>query len=241
MVGGEGQGQDGYFEGLPIMSPTKRYTFYSRAKAELTDSITARFDLGYGYLNGLHAGSEYRNVGTTRSPSVADNPFIPTSADPALDIRTIMDANGITAFQLGRNYADIGNPRLDSVNKLWQAFVTLDGKIGASSWRWDAHYGYGRNKFSLSVPNLVVSARAVRAADAVTSGGQIVCRVNADAVTTNDDPACVPLNPFGNQVSQAAIDYLTDQSTQENTDHGEFAGREHPGRSGADAGQVRSR
>ena len=57
----------------------------------------------------------------------------------------------------------------------------------------------------------------MRAADAVTSGGQIVCRVNADAVTTNDDPACVPLNPFGNQVSQAAIDYLTDQSTQENT------------------------
>jgi len=34
--------------------------------------------------------------------------------------------------------------------------------------------------------------------------------------TTNDDPACVPLNPFGNQNSQAAIDYVTGTSIQDN-------------------------
>jgi hypothetical protein len=39
--------------------------------------------------------------------------------------------------------------------------------------------------------------------------GQIVCRVNADAITTNDDPACVPLNPFGQGApSAAALDYV---------------------------------
>jgi outer membrane receptor protein involved in Fe transport len=215
MVGGEGQGQDGYFEGIPIMSPTKRYTFFTRAKVDLTDSITARLDLGYGYLNGNHAGTEYRSVNATAINITRDNPFIPTSPDPALDIRTIMDANGITKFQLGRNFADIGNPPLDSVNKLYQVFASLDGKIGSSSWKWDAHYGFGRNQFTLDVPNLVVVSRANKAVDAVRNGaGQIVCRVNADAVTTNDDPACVPLNPFGNQVSQAVIDYITGESSQ---------------------------
>ena len=215
MVGGEGQGQDGYFEGIPIMSPTKRYTFYSRGKLELTDNITARLDLGYGYLNGIHAGAEYRSIGATVLNINRDNPYIPTSTNPALDIRTIMDANGITRFQMGRNYADIGNPPLDSVNKLYQAVAALDGKIGSTSWKWDAHYGFGRNQFDLNVPNLVISANAAKASDAVRNGaGQIVCRVNADASTTNDDPACVPLNPFGNQISQAAINYITAQSSQ---------------------------
>jgi outer membrane receptor protein involved in Fe transport len=215
MVGGEGEGQNGYFEGIPIMSPTKRYTAYSRGKLELTDNITARIDVGYAYLNGIHAAAEYRSIGASVLNITRDNPFIPVSSDPALDIRTIMDANGLSQFQMGRNYADIGNPRLDSVNKLYQMFASLDGRFGSSSWKWDAHYGFGRNQFDLDVSNLVISANATKAANAVRNGaGQIVCRVNADAITTNDDAACVPLNPFGNQISQAAIDYLTDQSSQ---------------------------
>jgi iron complex outermembrane recepter protein len=217
MVGGEGEGQDGYFEGIPIMSPTKRYTFYSRGKLEFNDNLTGRLDIGYGYLNGIHAGAEYRSIGATVLNINRDNPFIPTSTDPALDIRTIIDANGITRFQMGRNYADIGNPPLDSVNKLYQMFASLDGRIGSSSWKWDAHYGFGRNEFDLDIPNLVITARAQRASDAVRNGaGQIVCRVNADAVTTNDDAACVPLNPFGNQISRDAINYITGQSSQSN-------------------------
>jgi outer membrane receptor protein involved in Fe transport len=215
MVGGEGQGQNGYFEGIPIMSPTKRYTFYSRGKFDITDNLTARVDAGYGYLNGMHAGAEYRSIGGTILNIRRDNPYIPTSTNPALDVRSIMDANGISAFQLGRNYADIGNPPLDSVNKLYQLFAGLEGKLGTSSWKWDAHYGFGRNQFDLDVPNLVITGNAAKASDAVrNSAGQIVCRVNADASTANDDPACAPLNPFGNQISQAAIDYITGQSSQ---------------------------
>ncbi|HEU4626555.1 MAG TPA: TonB-dependent receptor [Steroidobacteraceae bacterium] len=217
MVGGEGQGQDGYFEGIPIQSPTKRYNFFSRAKAELTDNITGRFDLGYGYLEGMHAGAEYRSIGATILNIHRDNPFLPTSSDPTLDLPTLMDAQGIQTFQMGRNYADIGNPPLDSVNKLWQAFLSVDGTIGSSSWKWDAHYGYGRNHFNLTIPNSVITARAQKAADAVrNTAGQIVCRVNSDANPANDDPACVPMNVFGNQISQAAIDYITGVSIQDN-------------------------
>ncbi|HEV7714522.1 MAG TPA: TonB-dependent receptor [Steroidobacteraceae bacterium] len=213
MIGGEGKGLNGYFEGIPIESPTKRYTFYTRAKMDVTDSITGRLDIGYGHMEGFHQGAEFRSTGLNIR---RDNAFIPTSTDPALDLRTIMDANGIQQFQLGKNFQNIGNPHLDSENKLYQAFLSLDGKIGASSWKWDAHYGFGRNEFSLDIPNSVINANAAKAIDSVLSGGNIVCRVNADASTTNDDPACVPLNPFGSVVSQGAIDYVTDVSRQTN-------------------------
>ncbi len=55
--------------------------------------------------------------------------------------------------------------------------------------------------------------KAVQAAK--TSSGSIVCGVNADASLANDDPACSPINPFGQgNVSAAArayIDVLTGQ------------------------------
>jgi outer membrane receptor protein involved in Fe transport len=46
---------------------------------------------------------------------------------------------------------------------------------------------------------------------AVRNGaGQIVCAINADATTANDDPACTPFDPFGNtQPSQQVIDYVS--------------------------------
>ncbi len=213
MIGGEGTGLNGYFEGIPIVSPTKRYTFYSRGKFEFTDSITGRLDVGYGHMEGFHQGAEFRSTGINIQ---RDNAFIPTSADPALDLRTIMDANNIKTIQLGKNFQDIGNPHLDSVNKLYQAVASLDGKIGSTSWKWDAHYGFGRNEFNLDIPNSVINKNAAQAMDSVLSGGQIVCRVNADANPNNNDPACVPLNPFGAQASQAAINYVTAVSSQSN-------------------------
>ena len=37
-----------------------------------------------------------------------------------------------------------------------------------------------------------------------------MCAINADAITTNDDPACVPINPFGaGNVSGSALAYTT--------------------------------
>src|SRR5690606_24879143 len=52
-----------------------------------------------------------------------------------------------------------------------------------------------------------------RAIDAVTAGGQIVCRVNADANQGNDDPACRPFNLFGTGSPSAdSIAYVTGTS-----------------------------
>ncbi len=57
----------------------------------------------------------------------------------------------------------------------------------------------------------VNTARFNKAVNAVRNGaGAIVCGVNADAIATNDDAACAPLNPFGvGNVSRAAQLYVT--------------------------------
>jgi iron complex outermembrane receptor protein len=57
----------------------------------------------------------------------------------------------------------------------------------------------------------VLSQRFSNALNAVRNpAGQIVCAINADAITSNDDAACVPINPFGNgNVSAAGRAYAT--------------------------------
>ena len=48
------------------------------------------------------------------------------------------------------------------------------------------------------------------------TAGQIVCGINADVSTANDDAACVPINLFGNGApSQAALNYFGYTSSRE--------------------------
>ena len=210
-VGGEGHGQDGYFEGVPIVSPTERYLAYTRTKFDFTSTLVGRLDLSYGHLIGDHEGTEYRNValGIKR-----DNPFLPVSPDPTLNVPAIMDANGLTQFNLGKNFADIGNPHLLTTNGVFRAVASLKGAL-AGSWTWDAYYQFGRNDFETDAANTVINANLSKAVDSVrNASGQAVCRVNADASATNDDPRCVSLNPFGQQLSPAVINYVTGTSVQ---------------------------
>jgi len=100
----------------------------------------------------------------------------------------------------------------------------FDGKIGDSSWTWDADYEYGLTHHSQIVYNNVSLYRIDMALDSVIGpNGQPECRVTADgfagALAANPfggyafaNPllanGCVPLDPFGNQpLSQAAINY----------------------------------
>jgi iron complex outermembrane receptor protein len=212
MVGGEGHGQDGYFQGLPIVAPNERYLAYTHTNYDFTDSLQGSLDVSYGHLLAHGDGTQYRNVATPIAP---DNAFIPSSTNPALDIPTIVANNppkpGNPAFTLGRNYADIGNPLLRSKNDLWRVVMSLKGKI-AGTWTWDAYYQFGHNRFEVDADNNTINANIAAAIDSVrNSAGQIVCRKNLTTVTM---PGCVPLNPFGNQISAAAHAYVVGTSVQ---------------------------
>jgi len=82
---------------------------------------------------------------------------------------------------------------------------------------WDVYAQYGRADLHEQLRNIQNVARIANATDAVFAAagnpggyaaGSIQCRINVDAVTTNDDKACVPLNRLGIGVANpAAIAY----------------------------------
>lgn len=202
--GGEESLANGLLVGTLLIPPVERFTLYTHAEYELTDAITASLDLSYGQVNGLVKGSPPRGNFVIQR----DNAFLPDELGAA------MDENDLTTVTIGRSFTDIGNPVDRTKNGTFRAVFSLNGNLG-SGWSWDAYYQYGRNDFRQTYSNNFVGARATLAVDAVETPGGVVCRVNADADPTNDDPACVPLNVFGSGNGSAeSIAYIATRGFQ---------------------------
>jgi iron complex outermembrane recepter protein len=216
MKGGEGQGENTFFAGYLLKAPVKRYIGYTKTTFDFTDSMQGGLDISYGQVEGQSYGAQYRDsagsLGNAQSfgPILSGNPFIPAS------VQQIMTANNIPTFILGRAFGDIGNALGESTTKTYRAVASLKGKFGDSNWAWDGYYQFGKNDVRLDVTGNLSISRMRKAIDAVTNGqGAIVCRVNADAIPGNDDPACAPFNAFSrNRFSDAARDYVTPSGFQ---------------------------
>lgn len=210
MLGGEGTGENTFIQGFLLKVPVERYTTYGRATYDITPSITGALDVSYGRVKGTVLSSQYRDSAGSLAnaqsygPIRSGNPFIPAT------VQAIMNANNIANFTLGRSFGDIGNARATAENETFRVVASLKGKL-FDTWTWDAYYQYGDNKFRQDSSNNVVPLKMRNAIDAVrNAAGSIVCAINADAITTNDDAACAPFNAFGrNRFSSAAKAYVT--------------------------------
>jgi len=211
MKGGEGHGENVFIAGYLLKAPVTRYIGYTKTTFDFTDTIEGGLDLSYGQVEGRSYGAQYRdsagNLANAQSfgPIRSGNPYIPAS------VQQIMTANNIQTFTLGRAFGDVGNALGESTTKTYRGVASLKGRFGDSSWKWDGYYQYGRNDVRLNVSNNISISRMRNAVDAVTNGaGQIVCRINADNIATNDDPNCAPFNVFGrDRFSDAAKAYVT--------------------------------
>jgi iron complex outermembrane receptor protein len=189
----DGPGENIYFD-FPIVSPTERYNGMGFLSWDATPDLTVELGFNYGHGEGRHRAVAYRN---TAIAIQADNPFIPTSSDPTLDLRTIMAQSGLTSFTLGKGFKDIGPGDLIVKNNVYRFVASAAYDIG-NSWKADIYYQYGRNEFRSDIIGGTITSRILKALDAAPGpNGTVACRVNVDANTTNDDAACVPLNPFG--------------------------------------------
>ncbi|HWJ70598.1 MAG TPA: TonB-dependent receptor [Sphingobium sp.] len=188
----DGPGENIYFD-FPIVSPTERWNAMGFATWEATPVLTIELGVNYGHSEGRHRAVAYRNTAITIQ---SDNPFIPTSADPSLDIRTLLAQGNLTSFTLGKGFRDIGAADLLVQDDVYRVVASADYDLG-KGWKADIYYQYGRNEFRSDMIGGTVTSRITKALDATSSGGVPVCRVNANADPADDDPACVPLNPFG--------------------------------------------
>lgn len=191
--GGSGLQPSDYLE---LSVPYDRYTIYGTGEYDFS-GVRLSVEGSHSYSIGRSDIVPIFNLGNlTIQP---DNPYIPASIAPQ-----------VTApFSFGRYSVDMGQIRATNRNRTDRFVIGLDGSLGGS-WKWNIYGEYGHTDYKGLTTNDPIAARYLKSVDAVRSGGNIVCRVNANASTADDDPACVPVNLFGEgSPSRQAIDYFT--------------------------------
>lgn len=186
---------------------------------EFADWFKVSAQLNYGTTFSRNNSVPFIRIGAQAPQIRIDNPFLPAA------VVNQMQAQGLTSIQVGTtninnvttgslnydNFAtnSIGVPVATTDRTLKRGVLTFEGDLGGG-WSYNAYYQRGEVTVFQTTESNVIIGNYNRAIDAVRNGaGQIVCRVNADTSTTNDDAACRPLNILGTGVAQQdAIRYV---------------------------------
>ena len=202
------RGGDGFsrFETVNTRVPVERYSLMSHLSYEVGDQTNVFVETSFGGVNSSNLGAARWFQPPQLIPIRRDNPFLPTS------IASIMDANGIASFSMGKHWDDWGRVESVSNNKVYRLVIGAEGDID-DNWSWDTYWQYGYNSREQFLLRQSVTTKHFRALDATTdpSTGRPICR---DLLSPNPAVAaaaagCVALNPFGlNQWDPAARDYV---------------------------------
>lgn len=212
-------GGDGfpYQELVGLRTGVERLTANLVGHYDLTDRVTISTELLYARTRGtqLPQGNSYTTLsGGTYAGPIAftiDNPFLTDQARAVLSAARPSFAAGSPLFLSKYFYDLVPDNSARTTTDTYRAALSLDGDfdVGDRNFYWSVSASYGRVEGQQRGWG-VITERFNNAIDAVSSGGQIVCGINADADPTNDDAACAPINPFGaGNVSQAARDYVS--------------------------------
>jgi len=190
----------GLYDHIIVSTPVERLSVYARASYEIGNAKI--------WIDGTYGRSEsdYDFLPDFLIPPLtiqSDNPFLSGG------IQSQLAAAGETSFSYYRLFDDLLMLRFDGIRENKEGAIGIDGTFG-NGFQYSAHYSHGEIDSDESLSNARLAANFNNAVDAVLSGGQIVCAINADASTANDDPACAPLNPFGRyNASAESLDYVT--------------------------------
>ncbi len=135
-----------------------------------------------------------------------NNPYLTPQARATLVANL---APGATTFTAQRFNTDFGGRGENHLREQTRAIVGVRGTFN-DDWKYDVSFNYGNLYTFYKTAGNLNRQKYTNSINAVRNGaGQIVCGINADNITTNDDAACVPVNLFGEgQPSRAAIDYF---------------------------------
>jgi len=195
----------------PLRVPQDRTTVFGSAGYDLADTVEIFGEAEYGKFK-VNTFSNFHQSAlfTIRST----NPFIPAA------LRTRMAQLNVAEIDIGRLDSDWGGLALNGEIKSQRFVGGLRGKI-FGTWLWEVYAQYGRTdihdeRFAAKEANLSAATYAVTDANGQTVCGPLATNPNfaANRLTALVNPAnvlpgCVPFNPFGQQNSKAAIDYVT--------------------------------
>lgn len=207
-----------------LRAPVRRLATAALAQYELTDAIRVFGEGWYANTKGTQftGQPEYNSVlfGSAGQPGgnfilSIDNPYLSDQARSIiaanLAANPLADDPSGQTFLLGRANTDLISGIASSTTELYRFVGGIDGKFEAfgRQMTFDATVNYGNSTIKGN-GRAIVQQNLVNALNAVEVGGQIVC---APGGTNSPMPTissvCAPINPFGQNISQAARDYVT--------------------------------
>jgi iron complex outermembrane receptor protein len=250
--GGSVPGGDGppTYKNLTLYPEVKRTTLFSHMDFEINDSISTYVEGSWGQVKGVnHQWTPFANSANVcvhpdnayiqgNAPvqaaiaAAANNSFFANNAGcgdasvafggPPSPAGTFLPGTSIT-----KDWEDQNDQTVTTDTKVIRGVVGLNGKIGESSWTWDAYYQYGKTTRDQIGIGYRTNWRYEMATDAVIDTratsptfGKPVCRVTMTGVLPGPiDPSlavgCQPLNPFGTTgASAAALAYAFGSLTE---------------------------
>lgn len=202
----------------------QRYTANLLARFEIAPALRPFVEAKYVHVDAIQEGQPSFVQGSFAGffgggrGIRCDNPFL--TAQNLAQLQTIGRCAGGAAsaeiLPLSRFNVDLGGRGELHDRDTYRVVAGIEGDFN-DDWRYEVAFNYGRLETKLrSLNNLLLfdingnETGFLTATDVVRNAqGQIVCRINADANTANDDPSCVPLNLLGEgRADQAALDYV---------------------------------
>ncbi|MBU6167046.1 MAG: TonB-dependent receptor [Alphaproteobacteria bacterium] len=183
---------------------------------DVSDAFRPYFEAKWVRTESLQEGQPTFSSGALNPTFSINNPFLTTQAR---DLLITSLAPGATGFTTQRFNIDFGGRGENHSRELFRAVVGAQGNF-MDTWSYNVAANYGRTETFYQTRGNVHSARFTNAVNAVrqdplNASSPIVCAINTDSTTANDDPACRPLNLFGlGAPSAAALAYIEHVSSR---------------------------
>jgi outer membrane receptor protein involved in Fe transport len=213
---GSGNGQGGLGStlretGLMQIGNT-RYAVNMIGHFDVADAFRPYFEAKWVRTESLQEGQPTFSSGALNPTFSINNPFL---TQQARDLLVTSLAPGATGFTMQRFNIDFGGRGENHSRELFRAVIGTRGTF-MDTWNYNVALNYGRTETFYQTRGNVHLQRFTNAVNAVRdSAGNIACSINTDTNTSNDDPACRPLNLFGlGAPSAAALAYITHVSSR---------------------------
>ncbi|MEI6484711.1 MAG: TonB-dependent receptor [Sphingomonadales bacterium] len=215
-----------------LLTDLQRWSATGTASYEVSDKVRLFAEGWYSVSQGKNLASQptyqYAFFGNAGDPDgnlivPLSNPFLSPAARTAIQnaiaTNPLADSATQNYFYLGRANYDLTPGVSTGRVQILRTVVGIDGDyelFKGKEWHFEASLTYGTSLTSSRNPELV-QQNFLNALNAVSVGGNIVCApgsTNAPIATLSS--TCAPLNPFGNQISAAARNYVTTIATPRN-------------------------
>jgi outer membrane receptor protein involved in Fe transport len=211
-----------------LLTETRRYLGTAVAQYQVTDNVRVFGEFWYANSRGYQLRDQpVYNTGLFDAAGAPDgniilsidNPYLSPAARGAIlasaAANPLSDLNltgSQDVFYLGRANTDIIPSDGFSTVELWRVVAGIDGdfELFGRGMAFELVGNYGKST-TQGRERVLVQQNFENAINAVTDGsGNIVCAPggeNAPIATVSSQ--CFPINPFGHQIDQRAIDYVT--------------------------------